>query len=691
MYSSNSKSSPKAYLYGRVSNIRQIRGTSVSIQNDEEKAKEIAHRFNATWSGRVYNDAGKSAFNGDNLKHGELRELINDIHHGHIKRNDIIILRSLDRFSRADINKAVSEFTALLNKGVRFFTTIDNRMYSDDSKDLNPILATLSFRTANEESYKKSALMNAYVLKRVAQFRAGERGMKSYPFHIGSGVPFHCQLLGTEKNRVVAPHQKRLEIARNIVLLALEGWGITKLSNWLQKEHGITRTRQSLSRYLKSPTLYGKLILNVQDRTKEINSEYKIEYHKATVELEGYYPEVCSLDEFNALQYLREQPKRTTRKVTKHQTLLSGKRMLFCADCSSPMASNYVKGKGPIYYVCINDNCNNLEQIRVLNAVVAEVVTGDIYRLSNSVSLDNETNISDLEIKIASKSQKLKEYYELVLEKPAIFGRKLAPYIADIDKEISELNSKLNLIKGANFISAAKLESFDGMRAKLRNQKDKLISGSIEDNILYGDILAGKIIERVNVSSKGLVTIDLMIGKSEYIYFPKQNKSKGRRMGIQLFVHEVADRLYHDMKSDKATSKVTFTADEINNGKYICSLEDVLEFAKLFSDPRTRFAEEKVVQKISEILVSDTFFVFNKLSALKIGLSERQWQKHKKYIYDWFERKNMIVNVKYLTSKKHLTSVDIITKEENTILIEFKDEDLKSTLSKNLKSFHDLA
>lgn len=691
MFSDNTKNSPMAYLYGRVSNIRQIKGTSVSIQNDEEKAKEIAHRFNATWSGKVYNDAGRSAFNGDNLKHGQLRELINDIHHGHIKRNDIIILRSLDRFSRADINKAVSEFTSLLNQGIRFFTTIDDRMYSDDSKDLNPILATLSFRTANEESYKKSALMNAYVLKRVAQFRAGERGVKSFPFHIGSGVPFHCQLLGTEKNRVVAPHQERLEIARKIVSLALEGWGITKLSNWLQKEHGITRTRQSLSNYLKSPALYGKLILNVQDRTKEVNSEYKIEYHKATVELEDYYPKVCSLDEFNALQYLRELRKRTTRKVTKHQTLLSGKRMLFCADCSSPMASSYVKGKGPIYYVCINDKCNNLEQIRVLNSAVAEVVTGDIYRLSNSVNLGNESNLSSLEIKIASKSQKLKEYYELVLEEPAIFGRKLSPYIADIEKEISELNTQLDLIKGANFTSAAKLESFDEMRAMLCTQKDKLLSGSIEDNILYGDILAGKIIDRINVSSKGLVTIDLMIGKSAYIYFPKQNKSKGRRMGVQLFVHEVADRLYHEMKADKAFSKVTYTADEINNGKHICSLEDVLEFAKLFSDPRTQFAEEKVVQKILETLVSDTFFVLNKLSALKIGLSERQWQKHKKYIYDWFERKNMIVNAKYFTAKKHLTSVDIITKEENTTLIEFKDESLKVILSKNLKSFHDLA
>ena len=688
---SNTKSSSKAFLYGRVSDIRQVKGTSISIQNDEEKAEEIANRFNVTWSGKVYNDAGKSAFNGDNLKHGELRILIDDIHRGHIKRNDIIILRSLDRFSRADINKAVSEFTSLLNQGIRFFTTIDNRMYSDDSKDLNPILATLSFRTANEESYKKSALMNAYVLKRVAQFRAGERGVNGFPFHIGSGVPFHCKLLGTDKNRVVAPHHERFEIARKIVSLALKGWGITKLSNWLEQEHDITRTRQSLSNYLKSPALHGTLILNVQDRNKEINSEYKIDYHKTKVELEDYYPQVCSLDEFNALQYLREQRKKTTRKVVKHQTLLSGKRMLFCADCSSSMASNYVKGKGPIYYVCINDKCNNLEQIRVLNAVVAEVVTGDVHRLSSSVSSDNELSISSLEVKVASKSQKLKEYYELVLEEPKIYGRKLLPYIADIEEEISELNTELDLAKGANFTSTAKLKSFDEMSAVLCNQKDKLVNGSIEDNILYGDILAGKIIDRINVSSNGLVTIKFMIGKSAYIYFPKQNKTKGRRMGVQLYVHEVADSFYHEMKADKAFSKVTFTVDEIKHEKHVCLLEDVLEFSKLFSDVRTQLAEEKVVQRISEILISDSLFVLNKLSALGIGLSERQWQKHKKYIYDWYKRKNMIVNIKYLTAKKHLTSVDIITKEENSILLGFKDKELKSMLSKNLRSFHDLA
>lgn len=652
---------PKAYLYARVSSDKQLLGTSQSIQIDEDTAKSISKRYGCEWSGKVYQDDGKSAYTGENLKHGELKHLIDDIECGIIKRNDLVIMRSLDRFSRADINKAVSIFTGLLNKGVRFYTTIDSRMYDDTQKDINPILATLAFRTANEESLKKSALMNSYILKRIGQFKEGKRGEYGAPYHLGGSVPFHCQLAGTDKNRVVVPHPANFEVAKEIIQLALKGWGLYRLRNHLNEKYNILRTKQALTDYLKSPSLYGRLTINVQDRSSALyDDEYKDSFIKNQHVLENYYPAVCTEEEFHALQYIRKSASKP-KSNGKFQTLLSGRQKLFCG-CGQPLSSNHMKNQGAVYYVCIDDKCGNLEQIRVLNAVIADCITSDIVIKSRHEANEvEELKINSLMGEIEVSKEKLREFIRLVSEQPKTFGDMLGDSIIKEKNIIDRLSIELNEIKGKSHSNEMQHAEYDSLVGEIRSIKNELIDGNSAQNLKNGDLVF-KIVKRIIMRKDGLITITIIDDSIKYFYFPIQNKSTGRRLGTYLNIfNDVNDPLYQSMKSDPNFSKITYTVQDIANNKHVCKLEDIHpDLLRPYSHPRTMYACDKLVLQIVEFIDNNGFFILKKSFAIENGLTEKQWQKHKSYIERHFDQKRMIRKIDYVTVTNWKTSIKVI-------------------------------
>lgn len=676
---------PTAFIYGRVSSDKQTIGTSIEIQTDLKKAKQIASEHGCELSELITVDEGVSGFSGSNLKTGKLKDLLEIV-----KRNDLIILRALDRFSRGSLYKVNSIFTDLLHKGVRFYTTMDNKLYGGESsnKVVDAIVSVIGFNSAFEESSKKSALNNDYILKRITQFNDGIRGLNNAPLHHGKSIPFHCQLVGEDKSKVVVKHPKNFDVAKEIIALALNGSGLHKIIRVVNEKHNISRTKQWLKDYLKSHTLYGNCILKVQDRTqKVIYDGFGETYPKKEYILNGYYPAVCTKNEWLGLQEARKRSFKLRSEGQKYYSLLSGRQRLYCS-CGKPLTVIYGKNASqPIYYGCIDQiSCRNLEQIYVLNHVIADAVTGDIYKKdTDKNSKNSEIESNKLNGEITELQESINNMLKLVEDHPLAYGDKFAPKIIESKKAIEKKLKLLDEVNGQQFINSRTTEEREMITHEIRKIKDQLLNGTSEQNLKNGNKIY-KIIKRITLDKNGLISIEFESGEFKVCYFPIQNKSKGRRMGSFLHIfNNTEDSLYSSMKQDPEFSLVTFTREELENKNHVIHIDKINpSLLKLFSHERTIMACDKAVSHINNYVKSYGYFILKSSFAIDSGLTEKQWQKHKSYCTAFFEKRGMIYKVEFITKNNGRNSISIISDKVYTV------EDIHGILWKNIKNYKQL-
>lgn len=619
---------------------------------------KIALEYNTEISQRVYLDEGKSAYSGKNLE-SELGVMISDIENITIVPNDIIVMRHLDRLSRLALYDAMSVFTNILNHGVKIYTTIDNRMYSKygENAEISMILATLAFKMANEESIKKSYLTNRYALKRVEQFQNGERGINNASFDIGvGGIPFHCQV----DNKTVVKHEKRFKICRELINFALAGNGITRCRDWLEDNYGIKYTKQGVSGILKSHSLYGKLMVTIQDRDaitmhKEKSNQ---DIHLAnTYNLENYYPPVCTEAEYYLLQHNKK--KSTSNGNRKSYTLLAGKKILYCGDCNSSLTANHTTGKGAVYYTCINHKCLLSEKIFTIDRIVVDAI---IKHLINDTAID-DAKLHSLDQELLSKTKTYNTAQELLIDNPEIFNdsfkMKLAKMKGEIEKIALELNeeNKKVLLVSENKLTFEYIKSWG-------DKKDKIVNGDSESNRLNGNKIA-KLVKRITIFKDGLIQILLIDNESIYYYLPKQIKNTGRRLALELLINDANDPVYKNMKNDAIFKMVTFTEAEVLNKDYRCHIDNIHpDLLKLYSEPHTRFtALDSFVNNILNYADKNDFFLFNKKYLADhhgCSITDKQWQSHKTRAKAILINKKCLYSVKFITEKGNPTEIAVV-------------------------------
>lgn len=158
---------PKAYSYIRMSTEGQLQGDSLRRQTDRSRQYALEHGLDLDET-TTFRDIGVSAFRGENLKHGALSRFKEAILNKQIPRGSYLLVESLDRFSRDDIDFAVTEFLQLLRAGINVVTLIDGRVFSPGQRDpMDLILSLVTLARANDESKHKS--------DRLAQFWANKR------------------------------------------------------------------------------------------------------------------------------------------------------------------------------------------------------------------------------------------------------------------------------------------------------------------------------------------------------------------------------------------------------------------------------------------------------------------------------------------------------------------------------------
>ncbi len=199
---------PTAYSYLRFSHPDQEKGDSTRRQTSLRDAYLAKKKL--TLDKTLMADRGVSAFRGKNLQKGPLADFIRAVDSGKVKSGSYLIIEKIDRFSRTDVDVALSMFTGLIKAGIIIVTLEPEKEWTEkDTKGFSLLELVVHLLLANEESQKKS--------DRLAHAWHGKR-LKIHERKLTGAVPAWLQL-GRDKTKFIIKEEAR-EVVQEIFRLA---------------------------------------------------------------------------------------------------------------------------------------------------------------------------------------------------------------------------------------------------------------------------------------------------------------------------------------------------------------------------------------------------------------------------------------------------------------------------------------
>ncbi|EKO3915510.1 recombinase family protein [Vibrio fluvialis] len=262
---------PTAYSYIRFSSEKQKLGQS--LQRQTERAKEYAQANGLTLSEMTFQDLGISAFTGAN-KQGDagLAKFLEACEQGRIEQGATLIIESLDRLSREEIDIALDQLRAI-TRYVNVFSITDNRLYTAKMQLTDYIVALVSMARANEESVVKSQRLRAMWANR-----------RNNPDKVKKSKqrPFWLDLSDDQMSYVV--DEEKSAIVQRIFEMRLKGIGSPTICKTLNHE-GITSPHNkgwnttAINQLLRSRKVLGeyrpkKLVDKKYEETGQVHTDY---------------------------------------------------------------------------------------------------------------------------------------------------------------------------------------------------------------------------------------------------------------------------------------------------------------------------------------------------------------------------------------------------------------------------------
>lgn len=357
-----------AYPYIRFSSDIQSHGDSARRQKQLVTNWANQHpdyRLSET----AYTDEGLSAYHGKHAS-AELGRLMSDIENGTIRPSDCILIESLDRLSREDIQTASERLKAIQVKGVDVVTLNDETHYTvaslNDSFTL--IKQILISQRAHEESEAKSKrMLQVWAEKRREAEKSGRVITRMCPQWLKANKD------GTGFD-VIHEHVETLNI---MFQLRVQGLGFTRITQILNETGRLTfrdnlpnKWQQSrVQQLISSRAVIGYHIKSRKSRVKE-------------PEVPDYYPVVIPLELFQAAQLRRES--RFGRKPSNPRpgNIHLFKSVMKCACCGSATVLNSVTDTNYGYYTCSFKRTGRCTAINVKRQIVDDsLVQGLLYNL----------------------------------------------------------------------------------------------------------------------------------------------------------------------------------------------------------------------------------------------------------------------------------------------------------------------
>lgn len=202
-----SKPQKKAISYIRFSTPKQAQGNSYRRQL--EAAREYCEQHNLLLDETILFDSGVSAFKGTNSTSGAMGAFIRGLETGDIPSDITLIVESLDRLSRQQVEKALRLLLEIIELGVTVVTLTDGNTYKAGLDMIQLMTSLLIMSRAHEESATKSKrIADAWEQKRAQALSTGKLMRRRAPAWLdvvddSEGEPRH--VINPEKAaRVVA-------------------------------------------------------------------------------------------------------------------------------------------------------------------------------------------------------------------------------------------------------------------------------------------------------------------------------------------------------------------------------------------------------------------------------------------------------------------------------------------------------
>lgn len=215
---------PVAYSYVRFSHKKQEEGDSIRRQT--EGAAAWSKRNNVPLDESLAPDRGLSAFKGKNRDLGALGEFLRLVEAGRVQAGSYLVVESLDRLTREEIQPAMLLVLSLLQKGIRVVQLKPVEAVYDAKSDMTAIVLMLvELSRGHSESKVKSERLTASWDQRKKLAREGK-------LVITKRIPAWLEKRGNE----VVEVPERVKVVKRIFDLAIGGYGLSLIVRQLEAE-----------------------------------------------------------------------------------------------------------------------------------------------------------------------------------------------------------------------------------------------------------------------------------------------------------------------------------------------------------------------------------------------------------------------------------------------------------------------
>ncbi|WP_226570669.1 recombinase family protein [Mangrovibacter yixingensis] len=382
-----------------------------------------------------FQDLGISGYSGANATKGAFSEFLSAVEKGYIQEGSVLLVESLDRVSRQDIDIAGEQLRKILRAGVEVVTLTDNSWYTKASlKDsLSMIKALLVMERAHEESEIKSKrLRSVWAEKRLKAEQTGKIMSKRCVAWLRvSEDRSHFELIPEHVRAVRRIFQLRLEgMAHARIAKQMNIEGFSTVNQYKSVKGGFSQT--SVTELLSNRSVIGYKIPSKSMAVKGVQ------------EIPNYYPAIITEQEFYAVQQLKQGG--TGRKPSSDKPLLTNlfKGIIRCSECHHVMILSGASAKRHGNYRCSmvkagRCHTKGLSRLKTDTALIQGLLY-NTNRLNLQSPTDTVTGHLQTELtELTKRKENLLKLAELSgdIESSAVRLKELNKQIASVQGEIA--------------------------------------------------------------------------------------------------------------------------------------------------------------------------------------------------------------------------------------------------------------
>lgn len=308
----------KAYAYIRLSSQAQAAG------DGERRQRESAQQFAGRHGYEIVDylqDIGVSAFRSTNALAGVLSEFLARVAKGTIERGTLLVVESMDRLSRDELQPAVRLLLQILDSGLLLGIITEDKIYSQINYSDFLLIVGDMVRSHKESEVKSTRSLANWEEKR-------QKAKKGIP--VTSQCPHWMKVKGSKFKLI----PERVEIVKQIFGWYMEGKGQGKIADLLT-EKGIPPWNKRKPVWHQS---YIFKLLHNHAVVGEYQPEVTVNGKRTAADVvENYYPAIIDRDVFELIQdktRLRRE-NHAGRKGKKYSNIFQG--MTRCAACGARM------------------------------------------------------------------------------------------------------------------------------------------------------------------------------------------------------------------------------------------------------------------------------------------------------------------------------------------------------------------